>query len=219
MSVKLIAYTQWHPDFEHDTDIMAYCARVSNPDNQENPDYNKLLTYCVKNAHWSVFEMCNIVMEINTTRDIARQILRHRSFHFQEFSQRYADVSEIGHTVRKVRFQDDKNRQASIDIEDGNCQHNIINKEFRNAQREIWEAVIKEYKRLLDFGVAKEQVRALLPEGMVNSRIYMNGTARDWYHYCQLRMGNGTQKEHQLIATECWKELCKLYPIFNSFGE
>jgi thymidylate synthase (FAD) len=215
MNVKLIAHTKWAGD-EHDTDIMAFCARVSNPQNQDNPNSEKLLQYCADNGHWSVFEMSNIVIEINTTRDIARQILRHRSFSFQEFSQRYANANELGKTVRKARFQDEKNRQNSIVIEEGNCQHNIINKEFRNAQNDVWDAAIKEYDRMINFGVAKEQARALLPEGLMNSRMYVNGTVRSWIHYCRSRTDKSTQKEHRDIAESCWSIISDLYPALNN---
>jgi thymidylate synthase (FAD) len=220
--VKVVAYTQWAPDNEQDTDILAYCARVSNPDNQENPDYDKLLTYCAKNSHWSVFEMVNIVLEINTSRDISRQILRHSSLKPQEFSQRYENISKMGRVIRVGRLQDEKNRQNSIDLDPSNAHHVVIAKEFLNAQREVWDKCIKEYNRMIDFGFAKECARVLLPEGMTATRLYLNGNVRDWYHFCQVRMGNGTQKEHQEIADESWELLCGLYPVFrklNNHGE
>ena len=215
MNVKLIAYTQVNiPDLWEDnpSDIMAYCARVSNPSNQNNSETaEKLLHYCVRNKHWSVFEMCNVVLEINTTRDIARQILRHRSFHFQEFSQRYADPNELGFETREFRLQDTKNRQNSIDVDEDN----EMTRSWKMKQDQLIHETKLAYKWAIENGVAKEQARAVLPEGLTMSRMYMNGTVRDWIHYCQLRMGNGTQKEHREIAKECWVILCDLYPFLK----
>ena len=215
MNVKLIAYTQVNiPDLWEDnpSDIMAYCARVSNPSNQNNSETaEKLLHYCVRNKHWSVFEMCNVVLEINTTRDIARQILRHRSFHFQEFSQRYADPNELGFETREFRLQDTKNRQNSIDVDEDN----EMTRSWKMKQDQLIHETKLAYKWAIENGVAKEQARAVLPEGLTMSRMYMNGTVRDWIHYCQLRRGNGTQKEHREIAKECWVILCDLYPFLK----
>lgn len=211
--VKLIAYTQ-SKEIAGITsqDIMAYCARVSNPSNQNNSETaEKLLNYCVRNKHWSVFEMCNVVIEINTTRDIARQILRHRSFHFQEFSQRYADPNELGFETREFRLQDTKNRQNSIEV-DGD---NEMTKSWKLKQDQLIHETKLAYKWAIENGIAKEQARAVLPEGLTMSRMYMNGTVRDWIHYCQLRMGNGTQKEHRIIAADCWTILCNLYPFLK----
>jgi thymidylate synthase (FAD) len=211
--VKLIAYTQ-SKEIAGITsqDIMAYCARVSNPSNQNNSETaEKLLNYCVRNKHWSVFEMCNVVIEINTTRDIARQILRHRSFHFQEFSQRYADPNELGFETREFRLQDAKNRQNSIEV-DGD---NEMTKSWKIKQDQLIHETKLAYKWAIENGIAKEQARAVLPEGLTMSRMYMNGTVRDWIHYCQLRMGNGTQKEHRIIAADCWTILCNLYPFLK----
>ena len=211
--VKLIAYTQ-SKEIAGITsqDIMAYCARVSNPSNQNNSETaEKLLNYCVRNKHWSVFEMCNVVIEINTTRDIARQILRHRSFHFQEFSQRYADPNELGFETREFRLQDTKNRQNSIEV-DGD---NEMTKSWKIKQDQLIHETKLAYKWAIENGIAKEQARAVLPEGLTMSRMYMNGTVRDWIHYCQLRMGNGTQKEHRIIAADCWTILCNLYPFLK----
>jgi len=211
--VKLIAYTQ-SKEIAGITsqDIMAYCARVSNPSNQNNSETaEKLLNYCVRNKHWSVFEMCNVVLEINTTRDIARQILRHRSFHFQEFSQRYADPNELGFETREFRLQDTKNRQNSIEV-DGD---NEMTKSWKIKQDQLIHETKLAYKWAIENGIAKEQARAVLPEGLTMSRMYMNGTVRDWIHYCQLRMGNGTQKEHRIIAADCWTILCNLYPFLK----
>lgn len=213
--VKLIAYTQVDaPDLRRDnsSDIMAYCARVSNPSNQNNSETaEKLLHYCVRNKHWSVFEMCNVVLEINTTRDIARQILRHRSFHFQEFSQRYADPNELGFETREFRLQDTKNRQNSIEVDEDN----EMTRSWKMKQDQLIHETKLAYKWAIENGVAKEQARSVLPEGLTMSRMYMNGTVRDWIHYCQLRMGNGTQKEHREIAKECWTILCNVYPFLE----
>ena len=185
-------------------DLISYCARVSNPSNQANTETsNKLLKYCVKNEHWSIFEMVHIVMEINTTRDIARQILRHRSFSFQEFSQRYADASQLGFTVREARLQDTKNRQNSIETTD-----ELLQRTWKIKQDQLISEVKLAYKWAIENGIAKEQARAILPEGNTNSRLYMAGTLRSWMHYCQLRMDKGTQKEHREIAKECWNILC-----------
>ena len=211
--VKLIAYTQ-SKEIAGITsqDIMAYCARVSNPSNQNNSETaEKLLNYCVRNKHWSVFEMCNVVIEINTTRDIARQILRHRSFHFQEFSQRYANPNELGFETREFRLQDTKNRQNSIEVDEDN----EMTKSWKIKQDQLIHETKLAYKWAIENGIAKEQARAVLPEGLTMSRMYMNGTVRDWIHYCQLRRGNGTQKEHRIIAEECWVILCDLYPFLK----
>ena len=214
MNVKLIAYTQNENEifFSTGMDIMAYCARVSNPSNQNNSETaEKLLNYCVRNKHWSVFEMSNVVLEINTTRDIARQILRHRSFHFQEFSQRYADPNELGFKTREFRLQDTKNRQNSIEVDEDN----EMTRAWKMKQDQLIHETKLAYKWAIENGVAKEQARSVLPEGLTMSRMYMNGTVRDWIHYCQLRMGNGTQKEHREIAKECWVILCDLYPFLK----
>ena len=213
--VKLIAYTQNENEifFSTGMDIMAYCARVSNPSNQNNHQTaDKLLGYCAKHKHWSVFEMCNVVIEINTTRDIARQILRHRSFHFQEFSQRYADPNELGFETREFRLQDTKNRQNSIEVDEDN----ETTKSWKMKQDQLIHETKLAYKWAIENGVAKEQARAVLPEGLTMSRMYMNGTVRDWIHYCQLRMGNGTQKEHRIIAADCWTILCNIYPFLET---
>ena len=195
-------------------DMIAYCARVSNPTNQLNTETSsKLLAYCVKNQHWSVFEMVNVVFEINTTRDIARQILRHRSFSFQEFSQRYADPSQLGFTVREARLQDKKNRQNSIDTNDKD-----LKREWINKQEELLSKAKDTYRWAIENGVAKEQARSVLPEGITNSRLYMNGTLRSWIHWCQLRMGNGTQKEHQELAKECWNILCGQFSFLEELN-
>lgn len=210
-NVKLVAYTQ-SPEIESQ-DIMAYCARVSNPSNQDNHQTaDKLLNYCVKHKHWSVFEMCNVVIEINTTRDIARQILRHRSFHFQEFSQRYADPNELGFAMREARLQDTKNRQNSIELDSDSD----LTWDWLSYQEEVAQIAQRAYEWAIKAGIAKEQARAVLPEGLTMSRMYMNGTVRDWIHYCQLRKGPETQKEHRLIAQQCWDILRELYPFLNT---
>lgn len=209
MTVKLITAT---PDADK---IIGYCARVSNPANQDNPDVAGLLQYCARNGHWSVFEMANAVLEINTTRDIARQILRHRSFSFQEFSQRYADVAQLGEGMvqRECRLQDTKNRQNSIETQDS---HLIDAWEF--AQDQVKHEALKQYRQMLHMGIAKEQARALLPEGLTPSRLYVNGTLRSWITYCQVRCDMSTQKEHRLIADEVIDVLRQVAPItINAF--
>ncbi len=190
-------------------EFIAYVARVSNPSNQNNTlTATKLLRYLAQHKHWSPFEMANVVMEINTTRDIARQILRHRSFAFQEFSQRYADpTKDLGFVTREARLQDTKNRQNSIETDDRKLQE-----DWERMQLELSFKFTEAYHWAIKNGIAKEQARAVLPEGMTNSRMYMNGTLRSWIHYCQLRMGPETQKEHREIATDCWYEITKLFP-------
>jgi len=184
-------------------DFIAYCARVSNPLNQLNTDTSeKLLQYCVKNQHWSIFEMVHVVLEIETTRDIGRQILRHRSFSFQEFSQRYADPTQLEYEIRETRLQDTKNRQNSIESLDEE-----LDKCWRAKQTQLLHESRLAYKWAIDNGIAKEQARAVLPEGNTMSRMYMNGSLRSWIHYCQLRMAEGTQKEHREIATAAWNIL------------
>lgn len=217
MNVKIKAVTRPVDEEMTIDEFVAYVARVSNPSNQTNTlTATKLLKYLAKNKHWSPFEMVNVVMEINTTRDIARQILRHRSFFFQEFSQRYADpTSDLGFTMREARLQDTKNRQNSIEIgidgwvddrgKDKISTWNIMQELALNASKDA-------YKWAIDNGIAKEQARAVLPEGLTNSRLYMNGTLRSWIHYCQLRMANGTQKEHREIATDAWYLITEVFP-------
>jgi thymidylate synthase (FAD) len=212
-SAKIVAITNPLIDgVESAGDFIAYAARVSNPANQMNSATSeKLLKYCANHAHWSVFEMVNVVMEIETTRDIARQILRHRSFSFQEFSQRYADpTKDLGFVTREARLQDTKNRQNSIEVDDTHLQ----NEWYRSQQRVLF-AVDREYKWAIDNGIAKEQARAVLPEGLTVSRMYMNGNVRSWIHYCHLRMTEGTQKEHREVAKSAWNQLA-LYFAFLS---
>ena len=190
-------------------EFIAYVARVSNPSNQNNTlTAPKLLRYLAKHKHWSPFEMVNVVMEINTTRDIARQILRHRSFSFQEFSQRYADpTGDLGFMIRDARLQDTKNRQNSIETND----KELIT-EWIKKQAYVIETIRDQYKWAIDNGIAKEQARAVLPEGLTNSRMYMNGTLRSWVHYCQLRSGIETQKEHRQIAIDAWYQITEQFP-------
>ena len=214
MKVKLISYSKPH-DIESNQsiqDLVAYCARVSNPANQNNTKTNeKLIKYLTKENHWSPLEMVSICIEIETTRDIARQILRHRSFSFQEFSQRYA-VADLGFEPKEARTQDTKNRQNSIKTDD---QELIDNWELQ--QKNVSETALKAYKWALENGIAKEQARSVLPEGMTVSRMYMNGTLRSWVHYIQLRSGNGTQKEHQDVAVACAEAIKEIFPMIEDF--
>jgi thymidylate synthase (FAD) len=191
-------------------EFIAYVARVSNPSNQNNTlTANKLLRYLAKHKHWSPFEMVNVVMEINTTRDIARQILRHRSFAFQEFSQRYADpTQDLGFSHREARLQDMKNRQNSIEITQGTP----LTERWEEVQQKVIDAAQEAYTWASHNNIAKEQARAVLPEGLTNSRMYMNGTLRSWIHYCQLRMGVETQKEHREIAQDAWYQITEQFP-------
>ena len=193
-------------------DLVAYCAKVSNPGNQQNIETNeKLVRYLIKNNHWSPFEMANICLEIETTRDIARQILRHRSFSFQEFSQRYA-VADLGFQNKDARIQDFKNRQNSIETD-----NEELHNEWLEKQNQINLAACQAYKWALENGIAKEQARAVLPEGTTVSRLYMNGTLRSWIHYIQLRSGNGTQKEHKEVAIACANAISKVFPMIFEF--
>lgn len=212
-SVTLVAITKPTIDGVNTAEEMiAYAARVSNPANQMNTETApKLLRYLMKNHHWSPFEMVSITLEINTTRDIARQILRHRSFSFQEFSQRYADASALGFETRECRLQDTKNRQNSIKPE-FDMDHDKLSWEWESEQLNLLERIKELYKWALDNGIAKEQARAILPEGLTHSRLYMAGTLRSWIHYCQLRCANGTQLEHQEIAKQCLEILKKEFP-------
>lgn len=211
-SVKTIAYTQpCIPEVKSVSEFIAYVARVSNPSNQNNNlTASRLLKYLINHKHWSPFEMANIVMEINTTRDIARQILRHRSFSYQEFSQRYADPNDLGFVRREARLQDQKNRQNSIETEDEELQ-----KIWEVKQSQLIHEISLGYRWAIENGIAKEQARAIMPEGLIMSRMYMNGTLRSWIHYCHLRMGPETQKEHRIIAQQCWDEILNIFPELN----
>ena len=196
--------------------FIAYCARVSNPSNQNNTETaEKLLKYLVKNKHWSPFEMVHLVMEINTTRDIARQILRHRSFSFQEFSQRYANVTVMSEP-REARLQDTKNRQNSIEIYNDDVG---ITDTWYNLQKQIKKDVQHVYEWAIENGIAKEVARSILPEGLTMSRMYMAGSLRSWVHYCELRMANGTQKEHRIIAEQCWNVIVEQFPSLKTVLE
>ena len=211
MKVKLISYSQGE-GYENLQELVAYCARVSNPSNQNNSKTSeRLLTYLAKEKHWSPFEMVSACLEIETTRDIARQILRHRSFSFQEFSQRYAEQTDFNQ-FRDARMQDHKNRQNSIETDNADLKY-----EWLKKQAEVAVAVKDAYNWALENGIAKEQARVVLPEGNTSSRLYMNGTLRSWMHYIELRSGNGTQKEHQEVAIECGKVLSTIFPIMEEF--
>ena len=217
MSVRLVSYSQTalydNLSIENDAqDLVAYCARVSNPDNQSNSATSKkLIKYLIKHKHWSPLEMVSACLEIETTRDIARQILRHRSFSFQEFSQRYADpTKELEFVTREARLQDTKNRQDSIEVDD-----KFFQIEWEQAQKRVLWAAEREYKWAIKNGIAKEQARAVLPEGLTMSRMYMNGTLRSWVHYIELRSANGTQKEHMEIAKACAVEIAKIFPLIG----
>jgi len=212
MNVNLISYSQG-VDGKSLMDQVAYAARVSNPVNQNNSETaEKLVRYLINNQHWSPLEMVSVCLEIETTRDIARQILRHRSFSFQEFSQRYADASQLGFELREARLQDTKNRQNSLPSTDF-----TLDDMWQIQQNKLLEQVQKTYKWALDNGIAKEQARAILPEGMTKSRMYMNGTLRSWVHYIQLRSANGTQKEHQEIALACAAAIEPIFPMIMEY--
>lgn len=213
MKVELLSYTQPAQHFaENLTELIAFCARVSNPSNQANHETSdKLIRYLIKHQHWSPLEMVNICLEIETTRDIARQILRHRSFSFQEFSQRYA-VADLGFEFKEARLQDEKNRQNSIEVDDAKLQLN-----WETQQDYVIAAAQKTYRWALEHGIAKEQARAVLPEGMTVSRLYMNGTLRSWVHYIQLRSGVETQKEHREIALSCVNAIEPIFPMITEF--
>jgi thymidylate synthase (FAD) len=212
-SVKLISYSKAPEGLGLDDcqELIAYCARVSNPSNQMNSETSeKLIKYLIKHAHWSPLEMVSACLEINTTRDIAHQIVRHRSFSFQEFSQRYADPAEFGDqfVIRDARLQDEKNRQNSIETDDLQ-----LHAQWENHQRDVIDAAKKAYEWAIDNGIAKEQARAVLPEGNTKTRLYMNGTLRSWIHYIELRGANGTQKEHMEIAHACAKVITEIFPL------
>jgi thymidylate synthase (FAD) len=222
MNVRLVSYSQPTEEFVNNgigdaQELIAYCARVSNPANQFNTETSdRLIRYLIRHQHWSPLEMVSACMEIVTTRDIARQILRHRSFSFQEFSQRYADPTaelESAFVLRDARFQDLKNRQNSVELDPTDEQQRLLGIEWERAQKRVLFAVAQEYKWAIDNGIAKEQARAVLPEGLTVSRMYMNGTLRSWIHFIELRSGNGTQKEHQQIALACAEVISKIFPM------
>ncbi len=219
MNVKLLSYSQPTGEFrdmgiEDAQELIAYCARVSNPSNQLNTETSeKLIRYLIKHQHWSPLEMVSACIEITTTRDIARQILRHRSFSFQEFSQRYADpTKDLNFVTREARLQDTKNRQNSIAVDD-----TLLQNEWYRAQQRVIYAAQREYEWAIANGIAKEQARAVLPEGLIESRLYMNGTLRSWIHFIELRSANGTQKEHMEVARECAKIIAEVFPMASEF--
>jgi thymidylate synthase (FAD) len=215
MNVKLLSYSQPTDEFksmglDDAQELIAYCARVSNPSNQLNTDTSeKLIRYLVKHQHWSPLEMVSACLEITTTRDIARQILRHRSFSFQEFSQRYADpTKDLNFVLREARLQDPKNRQNSVATD-----NLALAAWWETRQKRVIEEARNAYEWAITNGIAKEQARAVLPEGLIESRLYMNGTLRSWIHFVELRSANGTQKEHQEVAVACAEVIAKIFPM------
>jgi len=222
MKISLVSYSEpsgtMPANIDNVQDLIAYCARVSNPSNQTNTDTSeKLIRYLIKNQHWSPLEMVSVCLEIETTRDIARQMLRHRSFSFQEFSQRYADpTKDLDFVLREARLQDPKNRQNSIDLEK-TLGHALIDDEWKHKQKILIALAKETYEWAVKKGIAKEQARAVLPEGNTVSRLYMNGSIRSWLHYIQLRSANGTQKEHIEIAKKCAEVIAKVFPMANEF--
>ena len=222
MAIRLVSYSQptshfLTKDIDDAQDLIAFCARVSNPANQMNTEISeKLLKYLAKHKHWSPFEMVSACLEIKTTRDIAHQIVRHRSFSFQEFSQRYADPNDQDEMFEysEARLQDPKNRQNSIDVDDAKLQL-----DWEHAQRRIAVLAKKEYDWAIKKGIAKEQARKVLPEGITKTTLYMNGTLRSWIHYIELRSANGTQKEHMEIAIECAKAIAEIFPSVKDYVE
>ena len=219
MKVKLISYSKpsrsmYDEGLTDAQELIAFCARVSNPSNQFNMETaDKLIRYLIKHKHWSPLEMVSACLEIETTRDIARQILRHRSFSFQEFSQRYADpTQDLDFVTREARLQDTKNRQNSVEVDDP-----ALSAWWDAQQKFLIENVRRIYSEAIDKGIAKEQARAILPEGNTVSRLYMNGTLRSWIHFIDLRSGNGTQKEHMEVARECAKVIAEAFPMATEF--
>jgi thymidylate synthase (FAD) len=223
MAVRLVSYTKPTPEFVQEgiadndlLDLVAFCARVSNPANQMNSETSeKLVKYLIKHAHWSPLEMVNVCMEINTTRDIAHQIVRHRSFAFQEFSQRYAEPGEMGEVfvTSEARLQDNKNRQNSIELDLGAEGNAELVARWEELQQDVCFTAGKAYDWAIQNGIAKEVARKVLPEGLTKTRLYMNGTLRSWVHYIELRGANGTQKEHMEIAWECAKVIADIFPL------
>ena len=216
MNVKLISFSQAPEGWDgYDCqELIAYCARVSNPSNQMNKETSeKLIKYLIKHKHWSPLEMVNVCLEINTTRDIAHQIVRHRSFSFQEFSQRYANPQDMeeAFTYREPRLQDTKNRQNSIEV-----QNTQLEMDWGSHQKKVLETAKEAYDWAIQAGIAKEQARVVLPEGLTKTRLYMNGTLRSWVHYIELRGENGTQKEHMEIAHECAKVISEVFPLVKT---
>jgi thymidylate synthase (FAD) len=223
MKVKLVSYSQPTAEFvdqgiDDAQELVAYCARVSNPSNQFNTETSeKLIRYLIRHQHWSPLEMVSACLEIETTRDIARQILRHRSFSFQEFSQRYADpVQDLSFVLREARLQDTKNRQNSIALDLEQDQHRQLAYQWEVIQNRVIAEAKNAYEWAASKGIAKEQARAVLPEGLTVSRLYMSGTLRSWIHYVDLRSENGTQLEHQQIAIECARVISQVFPMARS---
>ena len=223
MKVKLVSYSQPTQEFVNQgiddaQELVAYCARVSNPSNQFNTETSeKLIRYLIRHQHWSPLEMVSACLEIETTRDIARQILRHRSFSFQEFSQRYADpVQDLSFVLREARLQDTKNRQNSISLDLEQDQHRQLAYQWEVIQNRVIAETKNAYEWAVSKGIAKEQARAVLPEGLTVSRLYMSGTLRSWIHYIDLRSENGTQLEHQQIAIECARVIAQVFPMARS---
>jgi thymidylate synthase (FAD) len=220
MQVRLVSSSAPTAEFadagiDNVQELIAFCARVSNPSNQLNTETSeRLIDYLVKHAHWSPLEMVSACVEITTTRDIARQILRHRSFAFQEFSQRYADpTKDLTFEVREARLQDTKNRQNSVELDLADPEQRELSKLWEAQQHAVIKAARDAYTWAIQNGIAKEQARAVLPEGNTVSRLYMNGTLRSWIHFIELRSGNGTQKEHQLVALACAKVIAEVFPM------
>ena len=221
MKARLIGWTQVSPDVSEDLytvqDLVAYCAKVSNPQGQHNMESSeRLLTYLIKHKHWSPFEMASATLEVVTTRDIARQMLRHRSFSFQEFSQRYADPRDMENTfvLRDARLQDTKNRQNSVDVDDP-----ALSGEWNMRQQAVIDTAKEHYNWAIENGIAKEQARVVLPEGNTVSRLYANGTIRSWIHYVELRSANGTQREHMDLAVEIGKAISGIFPMIKGEEE
>jgi thymidylate synthase (FAD) len=226
MKVNLVSYSAPTTEYQNQgiydaQELIAFCARVSNPSNQFNTETSeKLIRYLIKHAHWSPLEMVSACIEITTTRDIARQILRHRSFSFQEFSQRYADpTKDLNFVTREARLQDEKNRQNSIELDPANDQHRFIAYQWEQIQNRVIETARRAYDDAIAAGIAKEQARAVLPEGFIESKLYMNGTLRSWIHFIELRSANGTQKEHQEVAKACAEAITKIFPLTASLIE
>ena len=221
LDIRLVSYSKPAEDFtilDDLQELVAYCARVSNPSNQYNTETSeKLIKYLIKHQHWSPLEMVNCCLEITTTRDIARQMLRHRSFSFQEFSQRYADpTQDLDFVYREARLQDKNNRQNSIELDISNDDNRYIAYHWENLQRQLIEQARNVYGWAISKGIAKEQARAVLPEGLTVSRLYMNGSLRSWIHYIQVRQANGTQKEHMMVAKECAKVIQQVFPLMST---
>ena len=223
MDVRLVSYSQPTAEFADmgigdAQELIAYCARVSNPSNQLNTETSeKLIRYLVKHAHWSPLEMVSACVEITTTRDIARQILRHRSFSFQEFSQRYADpTKDLNFITREARLQDSKNRQNSVELDMADPEQRELARPWEEKQQAVIRASKEAYTWAVANGLAKEQARSVLPEGNIESKLYMNGTLRSWVHFIELRSANGTQKEHQLVALACAKAIAAIFPMTES---